>query len=92
MLCNQQYLSDWRATIVEVLKAVHDANLLDFLEDLGVRQDLEAGRLTCRICGDPVTQDSLGGVYPDSGAVFVFCNKMQCYRDLLRNRSAAKAP
>lgn len=70
------------------LRAIHDDDLDMLLERLGLTHDLRAGKLTCKICSEPVTRETLQGIFPDSGALRVVCNKPSCVTLLLRSRQA----
>lgn len=65
------------------LKAVHDDSLVEYLESLGVRSRVEAGREKCAFCGDVITYDSLHALFPDSGQIKFACSKADCVKALL---------
>jgi len=69
------------------MSAVHDRDLDALLGQLGIRSKLQAGRLHCAICGMPVTTESLGALFYDSGQVKVLCNAIGCL-DTVRGREA----
>jgi hypothetical protein len=64
------------------IAAVHDDDLRQLLESLGVLGDLTAGRLLCRFCGSQVTERNLYAILPDSGQVRVVCDTPACVKRL----------
>ena len=66
------------------LRAVHDDDLDEFLESLGILKAIDAGRVTCRFCGDAVSQANLHAVFPFQGSVETTCDRPACVRALNR--------
>lgn len=62
------------------VRAVHDDDLLSFLESIGLRRALDSGRLTCHVCKEQVTLDSLQAVLPLDTTVGVVCSKAGCIK------------
>lgn len=62
----------------EIVKAIHDDKLETFLKSIKVYEDLIAGKIKCKFCGDPVTIDNLYTVFPESGAIKFACDKAAC--------------
>jgi hypothetical protein len=61
------------------LKAVHDDDLVAYLERLGVRAvDGVIGK--CKFCGDAVTTLNLAAIFPLSGSLKVVCERPECLR------------
>ena len=67
------------------LPAVHDDDLREYLESLGLLADLEAERLRCKLCGDAVSLLNLHALFPDSGTIGVICDRADCIKKLVRN-------
>ena len=67
----------------ESLAAVHDDDLTAFLTSIGAIHDINAGRIRCKFCGEPISLENLQAVLPDSGSISYICNKTQCIRDFL---------
>ena len=65
-------------------KAVHDSDLDDLLEALGILDLLESGKLRCGICQKKVTRENFYCVYSDRRKVKICCNEIQCYDKLIR--------
>ncbi len=71
----------------EKVNVVHDDDLENFLEELGVLKKFKKGELKCKFCRVSITFKSLHSVFPQSGQVKVVCDKVECIRqlsDLLR--------
>ncbi len=68
----------------DTLQAVHDDDLMTYMESLGLRKDFERGNLICRICGDVITLENLNAFLPDSGQIRVFCSKPDCVKKLMQ--------
>jgi hypothetical protein len=65
------------------LQAVHDDDLEQVLQSLGVYNDFVHGRLRCAFCKDVITLQNLHSLFPDSGAVKASCTKPDCVRQLI---------
>jgi hypothetical protein len=68
----------------DVLQAIHDDDLMAYLESLGLLKEFQLGRLTCRACGDVITMDNLNAFLPDSGQIRIFCSKPDCVKGLMQ--------
>ncbi len=65
------------------LRAVHDDDLGDLLENLGLRSKCIHGKLKCAFCKDIITYDNLHSLFPDSGDIKLVCSKPECVNRLL---------
>jgi len=77
------YMDESKKTIA----AVHDDNLTDFLESLGVLSDVTNGRAKCKFCHRLVTLDNLAAVFPESGDVKFVCDNVGCLPSLTEHRA-----
>lgn len=68
------------------LKAVHDDDLIAFLEEVGVLDSLKAGRTTCKCCGEPLSIETLEALYPEHGEIRFVCSKPSCLFQLAEER------
>ena len=68
------------------VSAVHDDDLYEYVEKLGVRRRLERGEMTCFECHDPLSLENISAIFPDSGAIKGVCNKLDCLSALMRWR------
>src|ERR1039457_7270513 len=69
------------------IAAVHDDNLTEFLDSLGVLSEVTKGRAKCKFCHGPVTLDNLAAVFPESGDVKFVCDKVGCLPSLTEHRA-----
>lgn len=61
------------------VKAVYHGDLKEYLENLGIREEIESGNTSCSVCGRDVDATELGVVYPTSdGLIMVTCNRPNC--------------
>ncbi|PYL66991.1 MAG: hypothetical protein DMF28_10185 [Verrucomicrobia bacterium] len=68
----------------EAIKAVDDENLFELLRSLGLLEQLEKSRITCAVCGDVITAESLQAIIPRGDAVDVICWKPECIHTTVR--------
>jgi hypothetical protein len=69
------------------LSAVHDDDLVDFLDGLGVLGDIKNSRATCKFCRQSVSLENLVAVFPESGEIKFVCDRPGCLADLAEHRS-----
>lgn len=67
------------------MMAVHDRDLEALLKGLGIESKLRAGRMLCAQCSRPVTYDTIGALFYESGTVRVLCSGSDCL-DSFRGR------
>ena len=72
------------------IRAVFDTQLNLFLEKLGLLKDMENGKLKCSFCNCMLTFDNFGGVYKENGQLKLFCQKVECYLEVLKRKSNLK--
>lgn len=70
-----------------IISAVHDDDLVHFLEGIGVLAEVESGRATCKFCGQSVDLNNLIAVFPESGDIKFVCDRQGCLADLAEHRS-----
>lgn len=71
----------------EKVSVVHDDDLENFLEALGILGKFQHGKLLCKFCKTSITFENLHSVFPQSGDIKIVCDKPDCVRqlsDLLR--------
>jgi hypothetical protein len=71
------------------VKAVHDADLNSFLERLGLLEDIKSGQLRCIFCDCVLTLDGFGGIFNENGELKPFCQKTECYLEVLKRKNNA---
>ena len=62
----------------EKIKEVHDSDLEELLEKLGILSGIKTGNIKCHFCSKTVTLESLHGVFPYNGNVCVSCDDIAC--------------
>lgn len=65
------------------LNAVHESDLINLLERLGIKEKFENNRLKCKFCGDTINIENIYSVLPEAGTVNLICDKPQCITQLL---------
>ena len=73
------------------IHAVHDDDLIDVLESLGLARAFKMGDLHCKFCGVVVDDTNLYSIFPDSGDIKVACDKAECVMGLLRHTNRSRA-
>ncbi|MCK5057984.1 MAG: hypothetical protein KAT34_15115 [Candidatus Aminicenantes bacterium] len=64
------------------VRAVHDDDLLKFLDSVGLRRPIEAGETTCHVCGETVSIDTLQAVLPVNKTIAVVCSRVTCVKNI----------
>ena len=67
----------------QVLRAVHESDLEQFLDKLGLLQEIDKGTLKCYVCGQKITKTNFHCVYPFEGEIRVCCDNPLCYEHVL---------
>lgn len=71
-----------RKNDAEVIKAIHDDQLENFLRNIGLLDDVISGKCKCKFCGETVTLENIYTVFPESGQVKFSCSKVKCMVNL----------
>ena len=66
------------------IKAVHDEDLENVLETLGLTSKIRRHEITCNFCGTVITYDNLHSFFPLSGDIKFTCDNPQCIDGLER--------
>lgn len=69
------------------ISAVHDDDLVGFLDSLGVLPDVKYGKAKCKFCREVVSLDNLVAVFPESGDIKFLCDRPGCLAYLAEHRS-----
>ena len=64
------------------VKAVHDSDLIEVLESLGVLDEIQTGGAKCSYCGGVVNLDTLEAVFSEGKVVKFVCSKNECISKL----------
>lgn len=65
------------------INAVFEKDLTKILQDLGIYDDLMAGKLTCAFCRQPITYESIEYIFSDKGKIVISCNLQKCKEQLI---------
>lgn len=68
----------------DILEAVHDNDIEELLESLGVLENFNNGEFKCKYCGDIMTKHNLSALFPDNEEVGFCCDKTDCIASLFR--------
>lgn len=64
------------------LAAIHRQDIKTLLENWGLLNDFEAGKIKCRFCNDIISERNFGAVFPENKQVFFSCSKLDCLAKL----------
>ena len=62
----------------EVIKAVHEDDINQFLSSLGILNSICEGNFHCAICNKLINLDNFGAVYPQNNKIQVICDSLLC--------------
>lgn len=65
------------------LSAIHENELDDFLQHLGLLDEIKAGKVFCNFCEKKITLENLQCVYPLEGEIVFCCDDIRCYQHVL---------
>jgi len=72
------------------IKAVHDDDLKSFLEKLNLLEPMQNGELKCSFCEIPLSFNNFGGVFKENGQLKPFCQKTECYLEVLKHKNTVR--
>ena len=62
----------------EKIKIINDSDLEDYLQSLGILEDIKNKKIHCKFCGQVVTLDNLQALFPDEDKIYIICNRKKC--------------
>lgn len=62
----------------EVIYAVHERDLDEFLKKEGLYEDILNEKIKCVVCGKTITIENFGGIYYKKGKAFIVCDSIEC--------------
>ena len=62
--------------------AVHDKDLEDILDGLGILNKLKSGKLKCKFCKNIITLENLHSIFPQSRSIKLVCDNPNCIKEL----------
>lgn len=66
----------------ETLKTLHEKDLEQYLQKLGVLEIVQSGAAKCKFCHDIIRVGNIHVLFPESGQVKFVCDKPQCIKEL----------
>ena len=60
------------------INAVHERDLDNLLQRLGVKEKFENGDFKCKFCEETITKQNLHSILPESGGINFICDKPAC--------------
>ncbi|MHA2142691.1 MAG: hypothetical protein ACXADD_14465 [Candidatus Thorarchaeota archaeon] len=61
-----------------IVNAVHEDDLEEFLESIGLLPELKSGQLRCTLCDDAIRIDEIAMIKVDRGQISFLCHKPVC--------------
>lgn len=71
-------LFNFRKNKKSKIKAVFEADLIQYLVSLGIHDDILSGSLRCKYCGTGITLDNLQALIPDEDKIILVCSSAKC--------------
>jgi len=62
------------------ISAIHDDELLQLIEKLGLKEKMEAQKLKCKFTETIITFDNLYSIFPESGDIKVVCDNPEAIK------------
>jgi len=63
---------------IQELKAFHERDTEELLKKLNLLKKVEAGQVTCTICGKSITKENLGGIIKKESMILMVCDDLDC--------------
>lgn len=60
------------------IKAILEKDLKEVLKKIGLDENFDNKRITCKFCKDIITIDNIHSILPESGAYHFICSKPEC--------------
>ena len=68
------------------LKAMLDSDFDKLLDQLGMLELMDTGKLRCAICNDKMTEENFYCLYVEHGEVKFCCSKISCYENVSKSQ------
>lgn len=73
----------------QIINAIHENDLENFLNNIGILQKIKNGEVKCFFCGVIVTLENFHCVFPENDDIQICCEKLSC-RTILKNKYLEK--
>lgn len=60
------------------LKLVYDDDLDKYIDGLGIDEELNKGKINCKLCGIQITRGNIAAFVPNNGKVAIICDRVSC--------------
>ena len=67
----------------EAIRAIHDAEVVDFFRSIGLLEELGQGKVSCVICAEPLTIASFRAVARKEQKLIFCCSRTSCYASFI---------
>jgi hypothetical protein len=68
------------------LEAVHRQDIRILLENWGLFDDFEAGKIKCQFCNDVISAHNFGAIFSEDKQIFFACPKLNCLAKLSKQK------
>lgn len=65
------------------LNTVHENDLDNAFNQLGIKEDFENNKLHCKFCGKVVNKENIYSILPESSTVNLICDDPKCVTSLM---------
>ena len=65
----------------EILKTLHETDLEEYLQRIGVLEDIKKRTIRCKFCGGIISLDNIHALFPEFGQVKFVCDKPECIKE-----------
>ena len=72
------------------ISAVHDTDIIQFLESLNLLKEFKEGRIHCKFCGTKITLENLQSIYPKENEIVFCCEKIECFEQAIQDHRREK--
>lgn len=76
------FMNLFKKNTTSKIKAVYEDDLVGYLKSIGVYDDMQAGNLLCKFCGNKITNENLEVIVPSDTGVEIVCNNKNCLNQL----------
>jgi len=61
-----------------IINAIHEDELEEYLENIGILDDIKNKKLKCCFCDKTITLENFHVVFPENNEIKICCEDMQC--------------
>jgi aspartate carbamoyltransferase regulatory subunit len=65
----------------ETLKTLHETDLEEYLQRIGILDEVKREAVKCKFCGTIITLDNIHVLFPESGQVKFVCDNPKCIKE-----------